>query len=401
MRLSLVVGASLASLRANKLRSSLAMLGIIIGVAAVVSMVAIGAGAQAQVLERITAMGTDLLIIRPGQRGTGGVMSGTQQNLTLEDARALLDLPRVRQVTPVVQGMGQVKFLGRNTRVQVQGVALPYLPMRGFEVERGSAFSEAQVESSARVAVLGPVTAENLFGGAEPVGALVKVNGIGFTVVGVLKAKGDQGWFNPDDQVLVPYTVAMKQLFGLTRLREIDVQGAEGADLTQVQADVTRLLRRRHRQAEGSGDDFTIRNQAEMIETMSRVTRTFTLLLGSIAGISLLVGGIGIMNIMLVTVTERTREIGVRKAIGARNRDILRQFLVEAVVVSLLGGLVGAALGSATAWLISALGAFPARIEPTGVVLALGFSAAVGVFFGWYPARRAARLDPIEALRYE
>jgi len=401
MLLWMTIKSALKSLRANKLRSILAMLGIIIGVGAVVSMLALGAGAQRQVVERITAMGTNLLIIRPGQRGTGGVISGTQQNLTLEDALALTELPGVNVVAPVVNGGVQVKRLGRNTRTQIQGTSITYLPMRGFEVEFGRNFTESEVETRQRVAVIGPLTATNLFDDADPIGGLVKINGINFEVVGVLKSKGDQGWYNPDDQVIVPYTVAMKQLFGLAYLREIDVQAQDGVNTTELQASLTTLLRKRHKLEVDAPDDVTIRNQADIIETLTSITRTMTVLLGSIAGISLVVGGIGIMNIMLVTVTERTREIGVRKAIGARDRDILRQFLIEAVLVSGLGGIIGAAFGVGLALAIGSTGAFAVSIEPASVVMALSFAAGIGIFFGWYPARRAARLDPIEALRYE
>jgi putative ABC transport system permease protein len=397
-----IIKVALKSLVANKLRTLLAMLGIIIGVGAVISMLGMGAGAQKQVLERISQMGTNLLIIRPAQRGSMGVMSGTQQNLTVEDAEALLrEIPSIRQVAPVVSGNAQVKYFNKNARVSTVGTSVTYFPVRNFEVEKGRSFTEGEVENMSRVAVIGPTTAETLFETDNPLGKIIKINNITFRVEGVLKSKGDQGWFNPDDQVLIPYTTAMKQLFGQDYLREIDVQAKTGADLTQVQEEVTAVLRRRHRILPGAPDDFSIRNQADIIDTASEVSKTFTVLLGSIASISLLVGGIGIMNIMLVTVTERTREIGVRKAIGARNRDILRQFLLESILMSGLGGVMGIGLGFGGAGLIGWFTQMPTLVEPLSIVMALTVAASVGIFFGLYPAMRAARLDPIESLRYE
>jgi putative ABC transport system permease protein len=400
-----IVKVAIKSLASNKMRSFLAMLGIIIGVGAVIAMLALGSGAQKQVLDRISAMGTNLLIVRPAQRGFRGVMSGTQQNLTLDDAKAVVnEVEGVRQVAPVVGGNAQLKYLAKNSRTSIVGTSIEYFPIRNFEIERGRAFTEGECERMARVALLGPATVRDLFGADDPLEQVIKLRGVNFRVIGVLKSKGDQGWFNPDDQAIVPYTTAMKQLFGQDFLREIDIQAKDGVNLNDVQDRVTTLLRKRHRTQPDADNDFQIQNQAEMLETMSSVTQTFTLLLGGIAGISLLVGGIGIMNIMLVTVTERTREIGVRKAIGAKERDILSQFLLEAVVMSGLGGVLGIALGFGLARLIPTIGAlsgFSPVVTPDSVVLAITFSAGVGIFFGFYPARRASRLDPIEALRYE
>jgi len=396
-----IIKVALKSLLANKLRTFLAMLGIIIGVGAVISMLAMGAGAQKQVMERISAMGTNLLMIRPGQHGSHGVTSGSRQNLTVDDATAIMKIKGVFQIAPVVQGNAQVKYYNQNTRIAVMGSSPTYFTARNFDIGRGRSFTEGEVDSMMRVAVLGPTTVENLFQDEDPLGQTIKVNGINFQVVGVTKSKGDQGWFNPDDQAIVPYTTAMKQLFGLNYLREIDIQAVDGANLTKVQEDITSLLRQRHRLQPEAQDDFNIRNQAEIVATATNVTQTFTFLLGGIASISLLVGGIGIMNIMLVTVTERTREIGIRKAIGAKNRDIMLQFLIEAIVLSALGGLIGIALGVGGASMIAKLSQFKTFVQLPSVLLALSFAAAVGIFFGYYPARRAALLDPIEALRYE
>ena len=401
MMLWMIVKVALKSLSANKLRSVLAMLGIIIGVGAVISMLALGAGAKKSILDRMSAMGTNLLIIRPGQRGSMGVMSGTQQNLTLEDAEAMLSLEGVDRVAPVVQGNAQVKYLNKNARTNILGTTITYFTLRDFKVEKGHNFTDADADRMSRVAVIGPQTATNLFGDVDPLESYIKLNGVNFRVIGVLKSKGDQGWFNPDDQVIIPHTTAMKQVLGQDRLREIDIQAKAGTDLSKLQDAVMALMRKRHRVQPGMPDTIEIRNQAEMLEAASEMSRTFTVLLGGIAGISLLVGGIGIMNIMLVTVTERTREIGVRKAIGAKNKDILRQFLLEAMLMSGLGGLVGVGLGIGGAKILPMISDFQAQVEPFSVILALSFSAAVGIFFGYYPAFRAARLDPIEALRHE
>ena len=397
-----IIKVAFKSLLANKLRTFLAMLGIIIGVGAVISMLAMGAGAQKRVMERIASMGRNLLVVRPGQHGLRGRMLDTSQRLRVADAKAILDqVPGVYQVAPVVRGNSQLKYFNKNTRSNVIGSSMTYFPIRNFEIERGRSFTEGEVERMARVAVLGPTTAENLFGESNPVGETIKIKGINFSTVGVTKAKGGRGRHNPDDQVIVPYTTAMKQLLGRDHLNEINIQATDNGNLEKVQEAITALLRRRHRLLEGIADDFYIRNQAEIVEAASEVSRTFTILLGGIAGISLLVGGIGIMNIMLVTVTERTREIGVRKAIGAKNRDILLQFLIEAIVLSALGGIIGVALGIGTAQLIPKFTQFSTVAKLTSILLALSFSAAVGIFFGYYPARRAALLDPIEALRYE
>lgn len=398
----MIIRVALKSLLANKLRSILAMLGIIIGVGAVISMLAIGAGAQDRIMQQFAAFGTNLLTIHPGQLGSGGVMSGTRQDLKLDDAVALLKVHGVAAVAPVVGGSAQVKYMDRNTRTNLEGVSPNYFPMRNFPIDRGEYFTDLDCDHEARVAVLGPLTATNLFDDENPVGKTVKVNGINFRVVGVLKAKGDQGWYNPDDQICIPYSTAMKQLLGVDYVREIDVQVQSDADVNEAMTDVNDALRQRHRLQPGEPDDVTIRSQAEFLEGAMRANATFTVLLGSVAAISLIVGGIGIMNIMLVTVTERTREIGIRKAIGAKQRDILQQFLLESVLISGIGGLLGVAFGVGGAQLIPRLSdMFTSIIQPMSIVISLGFSAAVGIFFGFYPAWRAAKLDPIEALRYE
>jgi ABC-type antimicrobial peptide transport system permease subunit len=329
-------------------------------------------------------------------------MSGTQRNLKRDDALAILsELKDVLAVAPVVQGRGQVKYYDKNSSLMVTGAVNTYLPARNFQVEKGRNFTDEETEGMMHVAIIGPTTAEDLMGDSDPIGEIIKINGVNFKVVGVTKSKGDQGWFNPDDQVMVPYTVAMQQLFGMDYLNEIDVQGNPNADLNKVQDEITELLRRRHRLMPEADNDFEIGNQTEILETLSSITRTLTLLLGSIGSISLIVGGIGIMNIMLVTVTERTREIGVRKAIGAKDRDILRQFLLEAIFMSCLGGVLGVCAGASVAKMIGLLSTFTPVVQIQSVVVAMSFAAAVGVFFGYYPARRAARLNPIDALRYE
>ncbi|HEO70072.1 MAG TPA: FtsX-like permease family protein, partial [Candidatus Hydrogenedentes bacterium] len=334
------VKVALRSLLANKLRSFLSMLGIIIGVGAVIAMLALGAGAQKKVLGEITAMGVDLLSVRAGQGFRGGVRGGSVQNLTLEDAEALVnEVPAVKMVAPVVRGNAQFKYMNQNCQSSVYGSTTTYFPVRNYEVGRGRCFSSGEIDRRARVAVLGADTVEQLFGAEDPLDKDVKIDGITFTVVGVLKPKGAAGFFNPDDVAIIPYSTAMKRLLGVDHLDEINVQIDHDADQEKVQAEVEEVLRKRHAIRPGQDDDFHVRNMAEMVEAATTMTNTFTVLLGSVAAISLVVGGIGIMNIMLVTVTERTREIGIRKAIGAKDRDVLVQFLLEAVLMSSLGGI--------------------------------------------------------------
>jgi len=403
MKWSAISKMALRSLMANKLRSSLAALGVLIGVGAVIAMLSLGAGAQKDIIGRVSSLGTNLLMVRPGlRRGPGGVNANSFRNLTLDDAEALVaGVEGLEAVSPVVSGRAQLKYFNKNTAIMVIGAAPTYFGIRNFEIERGRAFSDLDVSGVARVAVLGPATVEDLFGASDPLGEMIKLKGINFRVIGVLKAKGDQGWFNPDDMAIIPYSTAMNRVYGLDHLGEIDVQAMDDVDVTSVQFGITQVLRREHHIREGDDDDFTVRSQAEMLEMTSQITGTFTLLLGGIAAISLLVGGIGIMNIMYVTVTERTREIGIRKAIGAKRRDILGQFLFESVLLSGLGGLAGVLFGTGLAKLITALAGFTAVILTSDVVLALSVSAGIGVFFGYYPARRAAALHPIDALRYE
>lgn len=396
-----VVKTALKSLVSNKLRSFLAALGIVIGVGAVIALLSLGAGAQRDVLAQVNSLGTNLMIVHPGLHA-GPRRVGSTQTLTLEDAEAILkQVDGVVQIAPVVNRGAQLKYFNRNAYTMVVGTSMTYLPTRSFSVERGRPFTDAETNAMGRVVLLGPVTAENLFGEADPLGETIKMNGVNFRVVGVLKPKGSTGFFNQDDQAMIPYSTAMRLMFGLDHLGEIDIQVAEDADVQPVKEKVGALLRRRHRIQPHEDDDFTVRSQAEMLEMASNILGIFTMLLGGIAGISLLVGGIGIMNIMLVTVTERTREIGIRKAIGAKNRDILGQFLIEAVLLSGLGGAVGVAFGTGLAVLVARLVNIGVLLRPEDVLLALSFSAGVGVFFGYYPAKRAARLNPIDALRYE
>ena len=399
-----IVRVALKSLRANKLRSLLAMLGIIIGVWSVISALALAAGVKASITQAMSSLGTNLLTITPGQRGSGGVVTGSQLNLKIGDALALVDVPGVGRVSPVVRGSGQARYYNRNTRTNLSGVAPTYFPIHDFKVERGRPLSDGDCDAGSRVCVIGPTTAKNLFGDdfAYGLGETITVNGVAYRVAGIMASKGDQGWFNPDDQILVPFTTAMKQVLGQEYLNEVDISAADELKLDAVQTRATLLLRRRHHLSAERPNDFNVRNQTEVLKSAGDIQFFLSALLGGIAAISLLVGGIGVMNVMLVTVAERTREIGIRKAIGARRRDVLRQFLIESCVMSGVGGTIGVAVAFLTSTLTNAVQQkFSLLVTPLSVVLAVVFSVSVGIFFGYYPARRAAGLDPIEALRYE
>ncbi len=405
MLLGETIAVALGALRANKLRSMLTMLGVIIGVAAVVAVVALGRGAQQSVNARISALGTTLLTVVPGQVFGRGVASGSDRaRLTLDDANALVERGAlIAAVEPEMSQQLQVQYAARNANTSVVGTTANYPEVRKFIVENGRMFSDAEDRGRERVAVLGAAIPTNLGApAASLVGEPIRIGGLQYTVVGVLASKGQTGGFqNPDDQVLIPINTARFRAFGTDRLRSLNVLAPSEALIPETMADIQKVLRREHKLRPGVDDDFSIRNQSDFLATLGETTQVFTALLAGIAAVSLLVGGIGIMNIMLVSVTERTREIGVRKALGATRRNILLQFLIEAVVLCVLGGIGGVILGAGGAVVMNKVAAWTTSVSWMSVVVALLFSAAVGILFGVWPARRAAALDPIVALRYE
>ncbi|KYF48094.1 hypothetical protein BE08_17180 [Sorangium cellulosum] len=388
------------SLASNRLRTLLTMLGMIIGTAAVVAVLGIGEGARSSVEGRIRSLGANLLMVRPGSASAGGVRSGSVKTLTEGDAEALKALDGVAAVAPERSGSAQLRYMVSNLNASVTGITPAYLEVRSLSMGSGVPFSELDEQQRSRVVILGANVARQLYPGVSPLGTRLQINGSAFRVVGVLAEKGS-GMGSPDDGVFVPLSTHRSALFGQDHLSTISLQLASEDRSDAVIAQLEQLLRLRHRLRPDQPSDFEVRSQAEMLATMGQITGTFTTLLGSVAAVSLIVGGIGIMNIMLVSVRERTREIGVRMAVGARRRDILRQFLVEAVVVSLAGGVAGVGLGYGAAVLLSRFGDWATIVPPYAVGLALGVSILIGITFGVGPARRAARLDPVEALRFE
>ena len=402
---------ALESLRANKLRTFLTMLGIIIGVASVIALMALGAGVQASISDRFSAVGTNLLTIRSGAPTQDGGRIVFQESVTLEDAAALqrANLPTISAVAAEYNGNAQFTLNNKRANGQVVGTTPGYRTIRNVKLARGQFITDAQVQTARPVVVLGSNVATTLFGGSNPIGKTMRIKGLPFTVVGVRVEEGGGPFGSPDEGVIVPITVAQQTLFGTrtsptggTIVSTINVSVRSEADNALAQQQLLGQMRRRHRlPVDGSNDDFNILSQAALLSSLTQVIDVVRVFLASVAGISLLVGGIGVMNIMLVSVTERTREIGLRKAVGARRFDILRQFMVEALVVSICGGLLGLALGIGIAQAVALTGFITPTVTWGSVALALGFSAAVGLFFGIYPATRAARLNPIQALRYE
>jgi putative ABC transport system permease protein len=396
---------ALRALRRNKLRSSLTALGIIIGVAAVVAMVAVGNGAQASITKQVAALGENLLTVFAGSKSSGGVNSGlgSASTITLADTEAIArEIADVVAVSPEDSTTAQAIANGRNWSTTVVGESPQYLQIRDWKLTAGSMFTDREVRSAAKVAVIGSKTALELFGPINPVGQSVRVKNIPFVIIGLLESKGaGMGGQNQDDRIIIPYTTAMKRVTGDRYLRSVNLQIRSSERMEIAQAQITSLLRQRHRLTAGQDDDFNIFNQKDIADTVSSVTGIVKLLLGAISSLSLVVGGIGIMNIMLVSVTERTREIGIRIAVGAQPSAIQLQFLIEAVTLSLLGGFVGVVLGVVVAQLVGMVSTFQPIVTPESIVLAFGVSFAIGVFFGFYPARKASALDPIVALRYE
>jgi putative ABC transport system permease protein len=396
---------ALRALKRNKMRSFLTMLGIIIGVGAVIVMLAIGQGAKYSVEQQINALGTNVLIVFPGSQQTAGIRggAGSMTTLTADDALAIQkECPAVALVSPGTRGGGQVIAGNQNWATGVEGTGPDYLEIRKWKVGYGDFYTDQDIRSASKVCVLGKTVADNLFPDVSPVGQTVRIRNVPFKVVGVLEGKGQNAMGqDQDDIILAPYTTVARRLSWSPSLRQILVSATSPAGIAAAQNEITELLRMRHKIAAYDQDDFTIRNQADLATAATATTDILTYLLASVAGVSLLVGGIGIMNIMLVSVTERTREIGIRMSVGARSRDILTQFLIEALVLSLLGGMVGIALGVAGSNIISDIVNWPTIISVFSIVLSFGFSIGIGIFFGFYPARKAALLNPIDALRYE
>ncbi|MCL6610590.1 MAG: ABC transporter permease [Peptococcaceae bacterium] len=397
-------GIALNGLRSNKMRSLLTILGIVIGVAAVIVMIAVGQGARARITSQIESMGSNLLMVFPEfSRGPVRGAGGSANTLTREDAEAIAGLPYVERVAPELSGNATLRYEGQTWTAQVSGTTPDMQYIKDWTPERGSFFSDRDISDNAMVAVIGRTAADNLFPpGVDPVGRSIGINRLNFTVIGVLPAKGASiGGQEQDNVVYIPISTAQVRLFGVNNVRLINVQAGSAESMAFLQDSITNLLRERHRIPQGGSNDFNVRNLAAVLATAEDATRIMTLLLASVAGVSLLVGGIGIMNIMLVSVTERTREIGIRMAVGATELSILTQFLVEAVTLCLLGGLIGIVIGFLGSKLISMAAGWPTAVTLSSVLLAVGFSAAVGIFFGYYPAKKAAGLNPIDALRFE
>ncbi|MBM4166782.1 MAG: FtsX-like permease family protein [Ignavibacteria bacterium] len=406
MRFFEILRIAFDALLRNKMRSLLTMLGIIIGVGAVIAMVAIGQGAQTSVEAQINSLGTNVILIFPGNTTRGGVSSGAGSNTTLteDDAKAIKEqCPAVSLMSPLLRSGGQIVSGNLNWSSSMQGGTVDYFSIRDWRLDLGEFFSEQDVRAATKVCLLGQTVVQQLFESANPIGQTIRIRNTPFKVIGTLQPKGQNMMGqDQDDVVLVPYTTLMKRFMGNnTREWRFIASARSKAQITEAQQQITELLRVRHKLSPMDDNDFTIRTQTEIAEASTSTSKIMTMLLGSIAGVSLIVGGIGIMNIMLVSVTERTREIGIRKAIGARRGDILSQFLTEAIVLGVVGGILGIGLGIAASNLVAKFALWPVFVSTSSIILAVGFSAAVGIFFGYYPARKAASLNPIEALRYE
>jgi len=399
---------SFRALRVNKMRSALTILGIIIGVSAVIAMVAVGTGASRKIAEQISSMGSNLLIVLPGATTAGGVRmgSGTQPTLSLSDAEAIQkECPGVLDVAPIFSGIAQVVYGHQNWSTGVVGSSPSILDVRDWPLDSGKPFTQQDVKSATKVCLLGQTVVENLFGSVDPRGQIIRINKIPFTIIGILSRKGQSAMGqDQDDTIYVPVTTAQKKLFGTSfpgMVRVIMVKAKSSENLPLAENQINELLRQRHHIGRDRENDFTVRNLTQVMETAEQSTRVMTLLLGAIASVSLLVGGIGIMNIMLVSVTERTREIGIRMAVGAKTWDIRLQFIIEALTLSLVGGIVGIIIGISGSKLVSILAGWPTIVSFFSILLAFSFSGLVGIFFGFYPAYKASLLNPIDALRYE